>query len=92
MSVEHEEVNIPYFRAARDELLLAFEDPARVRVAAGTLYHLTGRQPRARFLNESFQTRRLLRRELARHGLSIEREQTNTNPHTPAFVIFKRER
>ena len=58
-------------------------------LAAGTLYQLTGRQPRARFLNESFQTRRLLRRELSKHGLSIEREHVNTNPLTPCFVIFK---
>ena len=58
-------------------------------LAAGALYHITGRQPRARFLNESFQTRRLLRRELAKHGLSIEREHVNTNPLTPHFVISK---
>ena len=58
-------------------------------LAAGTLYHLTGRQPRVRFLNESFQTRRLLRRELSKHGLSIEREHVNTNPLTPHFVISK---
>lgn len=58
-------------------------------LAAGTLYQLTGRQPRARFLNESFQTRGLLRRELSKHGLSIEREHVNTNPLTPCFVIFK---
>lgn len=58
-------------------------------LTAGTLYHLTGRQPRARFLNESFQTRRLLRRELSKHGLSLEREHVNTNPLTPFFVISK---
>ena len=58
-------------------------------LAAGTLYQLTGRQPRARFLNESFQTRRLLRRELSKHSLSIEREHVNTNPLTPYFVIVK---
>lgn len=58
-------------------------------LAAGALYQLTGRQPRARFLNESFQTRGLLRRELSKHGLSIEREHVNTNPLTPCFVIFK---
>lgn len=58
-------------------------------LAAGALYHLTGRQPRARLLNESFQTRRLLRRELSKHGLSLEREHVNTNPLTPYFVISK---
>lgn len=58
-------------------------------LAAGTLYHLTGRQPRVRPLNESFQTRWLLRRELRRRGLLLDREHVNTNPLTPYFVIFK---
>lgn len=60
-------------------------------LAAGTLYHLVRRQPWVRFLNESYQTRWLLRRELARCGLMIEREQTKTNPLTPAFVIRKKQ-
>jgi SAM-dependent methyltransferase len=57
-------------------------------LVAGMIYHLTGRQPRVRFLDESFQTRWLLRRELARHGLVIDREQANSNLLTPAFVIY----
>jgi len=61
---------------------------ARV-LAAGTLYHLVRRQLRVRLLNESYQTRWLLRRELAKHGMVIEREQIKTNPLTPAFVIRK---
>jgi SAM-dependent methyltransferase len=60
-------------------------------LTAGTLYHLVRRQPRATLLNESYQTRWLLRRELAKHGLVIEREQINTNPLTPAFVIRKKQ-
>lgn len=60
-------------------------------LTAGTLYHLMQRQPRAKLLNESFQTRWLLERELNKHGLSIEREQTKTNPQTPAFVIYKKD-
>jgi SAM-dependent methyltransferase len=60
-------------------------------LATGTLYHLARRQPpRVKFLDESYQTRWLLRRELAKHGLFIEREQINTNPMTPAFVICKK--
>ena len=58
-------------------------------LAAGTLYHLVRRQPRTKLLNESYQTRWLLRRELAKHGLFLEREQSHTNPLTPAFVIRK---
>ena len=57
---------------------------------AGAIYHLVGRQPQTRFLNESFQTRWLLRRELARHGLVLERERVKTNPLAPAFVIRKK--
>jgi SAM-dependent methyltransferase len=60
-------------------------------LAAGALYHLTGRQPRARLLDETFQTRWLLRRELARRGLLLDREHFNTNPLTPYFVIFKKQ-
>ena len=58
-------------------------------LAAGTLYHLFRRQPQLRFLNETYQTRWLLNSELGKHGLNIEREQKNTNPLTPAFVIRK---
>ena len=61
-------------------------------LASGMLYHLSGRQPRARFLNESFQTRWLLRRELTRCGLLMDREHVNTNPLTPYFVIFKEQK
>jgi ubiquinone/menaquinone biosynthesis C-methylase UbiE len=57
-------------------------------LATGTLYHLLRRQPRTRLLNESFQTRWLLRRELEKQGLEIAREQSNSNPLTPAFVIY----
>ncbi len=59
-------------------------------LTAGTLYHLTRRQPRSKILNETYQTRWLLKRELNKHGLAIEREQTNTNQITPAFVIRKK--
>ena len=58
-------------------------------LTAGTLYHLVRQQPWMRLLNESYQTRWLLERELAKHDLVIEREQTKTNPLTPAFVIRK---
>ena len=56
---------------------------------AGSLYHLTGWQPQTWLLNESYQTQWLLRRELAKHGMFIEREQMQTNALTPAFVIRK---
>jgi ubiquinone/menaquinone biosynthesis C-methylase UbiE len=57
----------------------------------GAVYHLFRRQPpRVRFLDETFQTEWLLRRELARHGLRIERRQPGSNPRTPTYVIRKR--
>ena len=59
-------------------------------LAVGTIYHLTNRQPSTRILgNETFQTRRLLRRELKRRGLTIEGERHDTTPRAPAFVISK---
>jgi hypothetical protein len=62
---------------------------ARV-LAAGLVYQLTGRQPRTRLPSrETFQTVRLLRRELARRGLEIRRELRDSNPLTPSFLIVK---
>jgi hypothetical protein len=62
---------------------------ARV-LAAGLVYQLTGQQPRTRLPSrETFQTLRLLRRELERHGLEIRRELRDSNPQTPSFLIVK---
>jgi SAM-dependent methyltransferase len=59
-------------------------------LAAGALFHLAGRQPRGRLTGrETFQTRWLLRRLLARHGLCITRELPDSNPATPSYVIVK---
>ena len=60
-------------------------------LTAGAVYHLSGRQPRSRLFSESFQTRWLLRRELTRRGLFIDREHVNTNPLAPVFIIFKKQ-
>ena len=61
---------------------------ARVLVS-GTIYHLTGRQPRIRWLNETFQTRWLLRRDLKSAGLRIDYELAGSNPQSPTFAISK---
>jgi ubiquinone/menaquinone biosynthesis C-methylase UbiE len=62
---------------------------ARV-LLAGLIYLLTGRQPRTRLPSrETFQTTRLLRRELSRCGLEIRRELRDSNPRTPSFLIVK---
>ncbi len=59
-------------------------------LAVGAIYHLTGRQTKTRlFGHETFQTRWLLGRELARRGLSLKGERSDTNRLTPAFIIFK---
>lgn len=69
--------------------LLSMVHAGRV-LAVGAIYHLTERQTDTRLLgNETFQTRWLLRRELTRRGLSIERERHDTTSHAPAFVISK---
>ena len=60
-------------------------------LAVGAIYHLTGSQPDTRLLGkETFQTRWLLRRELAQRGFAIERERLDGTPRTPAFFISKR--
>src|SRR5262249_51426748 len=61
---------------------------ARILVA-GTLYDLTGHQCQVRWLKETFQTRWMLRRELERAGLSIERELASSHPQSPYFAVSK---
>lgn len=62
-----------------------------VRVlVSGLLYHVTGRQPAGGvLLREVFQTRQNLRKELARVGLHIERELTDSTPQTRGYLITK---
>jgi len=60
-------------------------------LAAGLIYQVTGRQPQSRLPSrETYQTVSLLRRELRRCGLEIERELSDSNPLTPSFLILKR--
>jgi SAM-dependent methyltransferase len=80
-----------YLRKFRSGLLtgdvLSMAHAGRV-LAAGLVYHLTGRQVRNRFLSsETFQTERLLRRELNRCGLEIGRTLPGSSPATPFFLI-----
>lgn len=59
-------------------------------LAVGAIYHLTGRQTDTRlFGHETFQTRWLLERELSLRGLNLKGERPDSNPQTPAFVIYK---
>jgi hypothetical protein len=59
-------------------------------LAVGAIYHLTGKQTGTRlFGNETFQTRWLLNRELSRRGLTLKVERPDSNPRTPAFIIYK---
>jgi ubiquinone/menaquinone biosynthesis C-methylase UbiE len=63
---------------------------ARV-LTAGLIYHASGRQSRTTIPSpETFQTVRMLRRELERHGLEVVRELRDSNPLTPSFLIRKR--
>src|SRR5260370_1286083 len=59
-------------------------------LVAGTIYHITRRQPRWRIPSpETFQSKWLLRHELRAHGLSIQSETPDSNSITPSFVIEK---
>jgi len=74
-----------YGAAALDVRAMAYA--SRV-LAAGLLYHLTGRQPRSGLtVKEVFQTRWRLRRELLQQGLSIVAEMPNSNPRAPLFIV-----
>lgn len=58
---------------------------------AGCWYHVTGRQPGGRFTgHETFQTRWLLRRELRRHGLEVQRVLPDTVPAAPTLLVTRR--
>ena len=62
-------------------------------LAAGALYHGTGRQPRGRLTGgETFQTLWLLRRELRVHGLRIRRLLADSVAATPSLLIVRDER
>src|SRR5262249_40313564 len=58
-------------------------------LVAGTIYHLSRRQCRVRWLRETFQTRWLLRRDLEMAGLYIEYELAGSHPQSPTFAISK---
>ena len=76
-------------QALRKRNLMGMVHAGRV-IMAGGIYHLTRRQPRARIPSpETFQSEWLLRRELVRHGLSIQAKTPDSNPVSPSFVIVK---
>lgn len=59
-------------------------------LAAGAVYHVTGRQLRNRFIgHEVFQTRRRLRSELEQCGMRLAAEMPDSNRLTPSFVCEK---
>jgi SAM-dependent methyltransferase len=60
-------------------------------LVSGALYHATGRQPAGGLLlRESFLTAGLLKRELGRAGLTVERELADSNALTPSYLVLKR--
>jgi ubiquinone/menaquinone biosynthesis C-methylase UbiE len=62
---------------------------ARV-IVVGVIYHVTGKQVRNCLIRtETFQTRWLLKRELARNSLFIVKAMPDSNPRTPSFVVVK---
>ena len=76
-------------QALKERRILSVIHAGRVLVA-GSIYHLTGRQPRWKIpSSETFQSKWLIRRELKRHGLSIQTEAPDSNPVTPSFVVVK---
>jgi SAM-dependent methyltransferase len=59
---------------------------------AGSLYHLTGSQPRGGLAGgETFQTVWLLRRELSRHGLVVRGALDDSVPAAPSLLIGRTE-
>ena len=57
------------------------------RIGAGVMYHVRGRQPTNSWTgSDTFFSRRLMRRELARVGLTITGEIPHGNPRTHALI------
>jgi SAM-dependent methyltransferase len=56
---------------------------------AGVLYHALGFQVRSVVSRETFQSEWLLKRELARHRLTIRSKMPDSNFLTPSFLISK---
>lgn len=78
-------------RALKSRNLMSMIYACRV-LTAGSIYHLSRRQPRTRIPStETFQSEWLLRQELRRHGLAIQGKTPDSNPLTPSFVIGKTE-
>jgi SAM-dependent methyltransferase len=76
-------------QALKSQNLMTAIYASRVLVA-GSIYHLSRRQPRTRIPSaETFQSKWLLGHELRRHGLSIQTEAADSTPLTPSFVIVK---
>jgi ubiquinone/menaquinone biosynthesis C-methylase UbiE len=91
LRVHHLRYYLQQFKQALGSLKLLSAVHAGRVLTAGAIYHLTRRQPHTRIFNETFQTRWMLARELAKHEMAIEREQPGSSPHTPAFVIYKKQ-
>ena len=61
-------------------------------ILAGVVYHLFGKQFRNKVIgSDTFQTKWLLQKELARKGLIIRSELSDTNPATPSFLIERKQ-
>lgn len=78
-----------FWQSLTSHRLLSMVHAGRV-LAVGGIYHVTGKQTDSRLLGkETFQTRWLLRRELARRGLAVRTERADSTPQAPAFVIAR---
>jgi ubiquinone/menaquinone biosynthesis C-methylase UbiE len=91
LRMHHLRYYLQQFKQALTSLKMLSAIHAGRVLTTGAIYHLTRHQPRSRILNETFQTRWMLARELAKHRLTIDREQQNSSPDTPAFVIYKKQ-
>ncbi|HWB86061.1 MAG TPA: class I SAM-dependent methyltransferase [Bryobacteraceae bacterium] len=78
------------WKGLRTGRILSAVHSARV-LASGVVYHVTGRHIRNRlFTHETFQSRWLLKKELARRGLTVLREMPDSNRLTPSFLVQRR--
>jgi ubiquinone/menaquinone biosynthesis C-methylase UbiE len=91
LKIHHARYYTRQFRQAVSSLRWKSAINACLILATGTWYHASGTQPHGWLVGgETFQTLWMLKRELARRGMEIERRLADSSPASPSLFIRKR--
>jgi len=91
LKIHHARYYTRQFRQAISGLRWKSAINAVLILANGAWYHVSGTQPRGWLVGgETFQTMWMLKRELARRGMELERSLPDSNPASPSLFVRKR--